>query len=211
MVALESLQGFPSGSAVKNPSRRQEAQEAEVWSLNWEDPMKESLATHSSILACRIPWTEELGGLQSMGLQRISQQLTKQYSLPSSPQSNWLSFMWQVSLSWQRVLPGAKLLAFKTTNFPDGKSCLPLSWHGAVLWEIWVCHWFILLLPILHMCHNILRVASGNTHNAKGASSNHVDEVIILCACTTQLPQPPTKCYKIQTWQSSGQAKLWPA
>ena len=39
--------------------------------LSQEDPLEEGMATHSSILAWRIPWTEESGGLQSMGLQRI--------------------------------------------------------------------------------------------------------------------------------------------
>ena len=38
-----------------------------VRSLGWEDPLEEKMATHSSILAWRIPWTEEAGGLQSMG------------------------------------------------------------------------------------------------------------------------------------------------
>ena len=42
-----------------------------VWSLGWEDPLEEEMATHSSIPAWRIPWTEEPGGLQSMGLQRV--------------------------------------------------------------------------------------------------------------------------------------------
>ena len=42
-----------------------------VQSLGWEDPEEEDLATQSSILAWRIPWTEEPGGLQSMGLQRF--------------------------------------------------------------------------------------------------------------------------------------------
>ena len=46
-----------------------EMQEMWVWSLGWEDPLEE-VATHSSILAWSIPWTEELGGLQSMGSQR---------------------------------------------------------------------------------------------------------------------------------------------
>ena len=43
----------------------------ETWvqSLGWEDPLKKKMATHSSILAWEIPWTEEPGGLQSMGLQ----------------------------------------------------------------------------------------------------------------------------------------------
>ena len=40
-------------------------------SLGQEDPLEEEMATHSSILACRIPWTEEPGGLQSMGSQRV--------------------------------------------------------------------------------------------------------------------------------------------
>ena len=40
-----------------------------VQSLGWEDPLEKELATHSSILAWKIPWTEEPGGLQSMGLQ----------------------------------------------------------------------------------------------------------------------------------------------
>ena len=38
-----------------------------VWSLGWEDPLEKEMATHTSILAWRIPWTEELGGLQSTG------------------------------------------------------------------------------------------------------------------------------------------------
>ena len=42
-------------------------QEMKVWSLCWEDLLEEEMATHSSILAWKIPWTEEPGGLQSMG------------------------------------------------------------------------------------------------------------------------------------------------
>ena len=39
--------------------------------LGWEDPLEEGMVTHSSVLAWRIPWTEEPGGLQSMGSQRV--------------------------------------------------------------------------------------------------------------------------------------------
>ena len=46
-------------------------QETWVRSLGWEDPLEEGMATHSIILAWRIPWTEEPGRLQSMGLQRV--------------------------------------------------------------------------------------------------------------------------------------------
>ena len=49
----------------------QELQEMWVWSLGWEDPLKESMATHSSILAWIIPWTEEPVGLLSIGSQRV--------------------------------------------------------------------------------------------------------------------------------------------
>ena len=52
---------------VKNPP----AKEMWIQSLGQEDPLEEEMATHSSILAWRIPWTEELGGLQSMGSQRV--------------------------------------------------------------------------------------------------------------------------------------------
>ena len=45
--------------------------EGAVQSLGEEDPLEEEMATHSSILAWRIPWTEETGGLQSMGSQRV--------------------------------------------------------------------------------------------------------------------------------------------
>ena len=50
---------------------KQETQEIWVRSLGWEDPVEEEMATNSSVLAWRIPWTEEPGGLQSMGLQRV--------------------------------------------------------------------------------------------------------------------------------------------
>ena len=46
----------------------------ETWvqSLGWEDPLEKGTASHSSILAWRIPWTEEPGGLQSVGSQRVN-------------------------------------------------------------------------------------------------------------------------------------------
>ena len=46
-------------------------QETQVHSLGLENPLEEGMATHSSVLAWRIPWTEEPGGLQSMGSQRV--------------------------------------------------------------------------------------------------------------------------------------------
>ena len=46
-------------------------QETQVWSLGQEDPLEKEMATHSNILAWEIPWTEEPGGLQSMGKQEL--------------------------------------------------------------------------------------------------------------------------------------------
>ena len=56
---------------IKKPSATQETQETRVRSLGWDDPLEEGMATHSSILAWRIPRTEEPGGIQSIGLQRV--------------------------------------------------------------------------------------------------------------------------------------------
>ena len=58
---------------VKNLPAMQETQEVQVSSLGCEDPLEEEMANHSRILAWKIPWTEELGRLQSMGLQRVRQ------------------------------------------------------------------------------------------------------------------------------------------
>ena len=46
-------------------------QETQVWSLGWEDLLEKGMATHSSVLAWRIPWTEEPDGLQFTGSQRV--------------------------------------------------------------------------------------------------------------------------------------------
>ena len=59
--------GFLGGSVVKNPHAKQETR---VSSLGREDPLEEEMAAHSGILAWEISWTEEPGGLQSMGLQK---------------------------------------------------------------------------------------------------------------------------------------------
>ena len=59
-------------------------QETRVWSLGWEDPLEKEMATHSSTLAWRIPWREEPGRLQSMGLQRAGYDWATSLSLSDS-------------------------------------------------------------------------------------------------------------------------------
>ena len=62
------VQGFPGGSVVKNLPAMQEMR---VQSLGQEDPLKQEMATHSTILAWKTPWMVEPGGLQSVELQGV--------------------------------------------------------------------------------------------------------------------------------------------
>ena len=73
----------PVPQTIKNLPAMQETQ---VQSLVWEDPLEKRMATHCSIFAWRIPWTEEAGGLQSMGLQRVGH--------------DWATNTFTCSISW---------------------------------------------------------------------------------------------------------------
>ena len=77
----------PVSQMVKNLTTMQETQ---VWSPYWEDPLEKGMATHSSILAWRIPWTEESSGLQSMGSQRVRHNWVTKHT---HSVRNWSSFM----------------------------------------------------------------------------------------------------------------------
>ena len=66
-IHSNTIRGFSHGSVVKNLPAMQEPQEMWVLSLGWEDPLEEEMANHSSILAWRIPWTEEPGELSPQG------------------------------------------------------------------------------------------------------------------------------------------------
>ena len=72
-INLQIKRGFLGGSLVRNPPAKQETQ---VQSLGGEDPLEKEMATYFSILAWEIPWTEELDGLQSVGLQKSQTQLS---------------------------------------------------------------------------------------------------------------------------------------
>ena len=56
---------------IKNLPANAEKARTQFQSLSWEDPLEKEMATHFSILAWKIPWTEEPGGLRSMGSQRV--------------------------------------------------------------------------------------------------------------------------------------------
>ena len=75
---------FPSGSDIKHLPMMQETW---VGLLGWEDPLEKGMATHSSTFAWKIPWTEEPGRLQSIGLQRVGHDSATSLSLSACIQA----------------------------------------------------------------------------------------------------------------------------
>ena len=72
VLSIDRL-SFPGGTSGKEPACRCWGHETWVWSLGQEDPLEEKMATHSSILAWRIPWTERPRSLKTMGSHRVTQ------------------------------------------------------------------------------------------------------------------------------------------
>ena len=80
----------------------QETQETRVQSLGWEDPLEEEgMTTHSSIVAWRIPWTEEPGGLQSMGMQELNMAEATEHMHNKS--KSQITFQLCLSLWWSYI------------------------------------------------------------------------------------------------------------
>ena len=79
-------------------------QETWVWSLGWDDPLEKEMATHSSILAWKISWTEEPGELQSIGLQRVEHDwATNTYLLTWVYEDiliKLINYLWIVTYVW---------------------------------------------------------------------------------------------------------------
>ena len=83
----------------------QELQETQVWSLGWEDPLEKGMATHSSILAWRIPWTEEPGRLQSMRSERVGHEWATELAFSNQkPQTTAKFFFLFYWVTWANVL-----------------------------------------------------------------------------------------------------------
>ena len=122
---------------VKNPPAMQETW---VWSLSWEEPLEKGMATHSSILAWRILWTEEPGGLQSMGSQKVGHDWVTNFYM-FSRKFFFFKVLWSAGSSepWspdqRSVLPESKgntgcvtWILLKSLEFRT-KACWELS-HG---------------------------------------------------------------------------------
>ena len=85
-IGCSSRRGFLSGSVIENLPAIQEMQKTWVQSLSKEDPLEEGMATHSSILAWRNPWTVESGRLQLLGSQRVRHDLATEHTHLSTHQ-----------------------------------------------------------------------------------------------------------------------------
>ena len=109
--------GFPGGSDSKVCLETEgDLKETQVWSLGQEEPLKKELATHSSVLAWKIPWVEEPDRLQSIGSQRVGH--------------NWLPFHLLLRCSSAHCSPGKQTpLAFLQTikDIPAAELHLPLT------------------------------------------------------------------------------------
>ena len=92
----------------------------QVWTLVWEDPLEREMKTHSSILAWEMPWTEELGRLQSMGSQKVGQ-----HNLATKQQQTWQSN--QFSSVAQSCLTLCDLMDCNTSGFPVHHQLLELA------------------------------------------------------------------------------------
>ena len=117
---------------VKNPLAIQDTEEMWVWSLGQEDPLEEGMATHSSVLAWRIPWTEEPGGLQYVRLQRVRHSWVTKHT---QRKGNRLFKVWGGFGAWISVWDVWIYLLISLTNGPlihqfssATQSCLTL-WH----------------------------------------------------------------------------------
>ena len=124
----------------------------QVWSLGWEDPLEEEIATHSSILAWKIPWTEEPGGLKSMESQRAGHDWSNlahmHASLPTAPclELDFLNCGRAINpkvTCFLFLLPPAVcpyllshifLFSFCSIIFPD--STLVLLWQKGQAWNL---------------------------------------------------------------------------
>ena len=92
---LQNVGAFPMPQWVENPPAMQEML---FQSLGQEDPLEKEMATHSSILAWKILWTEETGGLQSMGFQRVGHDCDWAHGK--------MLFSWGLSENWDDRLIG---------------------------------------------------------------------------------------------------------
>ena len=108
----------------------------EIWvrSLGGEDPLEKEMATHSSILAWRIPWTRELGGLQPMGSQRVGHDCATSLSFPSGFPGGSEVKASACNAGDLGSIPGSGRYPGEGNGNPPQYSCLENPMDGEALW-----------------------------------------------------------------------------
>ena len=124
--------GSQMAQEVKNPPAMQESQELQVWSLGQKDPLEEEMATHSSILAWKIPQIEEPGRLQSMGSQRVRHDLVTEHT-----HSNYFSRLLHASVVPCPVLTVASWPAHRFIKRHVRRPGIPISFRvvHSLMWS----------------------------------------------------------------------------
>ena len=95
--------GFPCGASGNEPGCQCRRCKMRVQSLGWEDPLEEGMATHSSILTWRIPWTEEPGGLQTRGSQKAGLKLFSMHVARDFPGGSSIHLLMHGTWVWSPV------------------------------------------------------------------------------------------------------------
>ena len=134
---------------VKNPPA---VQETWVQSLDWEDPLEKGMGTHSSILAWRIPWTEEPSRLQFMGLQRVGHDWTTNFSPVGLTTFSVEDF--QEAKSWWNKCGGNRILSRKQCEKVQ-RSETQKWWKGMHLKAIKIC---VLRREYTQICASLFEV-----------------------------------------------------
>ena len=140
--------------------------ETRVWSLGWEDPLEKEMATHSSILAWKIPWMEKPGRLQSMGLQRVGH--------------DWATSLHFTSLQDSLMLP-AHFTANKTITL-----CLNCPENLNMSLDFWPNIILFIILCIKNVTYWVLVIEPPCFTNVK---YGHITNM--LCSLQTSLPLKP--------------------
>ena len=146
---------FPGSSGVRNLPEMQETQETWVWTLGREDPLEEGMASHSSILGWKIPWTEETSGLWPIGPQKVRHDCTqhsaidlrnwgqrvrevKEFKQGQKPLSGRLGLYTQVCCSLVPTSPTTILLLRAAPHI--GMWCRVMT-SGGITWHFWTFSW----------------------------------------------------------------------
>ena len=110
------------------------------WSLDWEDPLEEGMAAHSSVLAWRIPWAEEAGRLQSMGCKELAEQLTLYFHFMIGSWSPVVTVnLWSMSIHQKLLITFATAILPKRHRrfFYQYFSCHPSGSYSVSLTSFW--------------------------------------------------------------------------